>query len=213
MAVLGGKQYNKDPRVLTRSSSYLTAFYIVAIDGTDRNSNNGNFWSNYGIFQDAKTTTAYSANTAKQIVSISGSSGFFYGAMSPSLADVTAYVTWTIVVDGVSYSIVQGAGTKDDGETRFCLGSIFQNYQFSGSLYYKGGLQTAQSDPTWDSAHGSINKNYGSSTAGINLGMPDMTGDEDQKVFFANSLVVSCTPTHAQSSSFNEHSGVIYRIL
>lgn len=210
--ILGGTKYNKDPRVLTRSSSYLTGFYIP-VAGTDRNSNNSNFWGNYGIFQDAKTTTAYSANTTKQIVSISGSSGFFYGAMSPSIAEIAGYVTWTIVVDGVSYSIVQGAGTKDDGETRFCLGSIFQNYQYQGSVYYKGGMLTAQADPTWDSAHGSFNKNYGSSTQGIYLGMPDMSGDEDQKVFFENSLVVSCTPTHAQSSSYHEHSGVIYRIL
>jgi hypothetical protein len=214
MAVLGGIQYNKDPKKLLRTSHANDRIYYN-IDGSDVNTASSTFWGANTIFHDSVTTSAYSADTAKQIVSISGSSGFFYGAISPQQQAVTAYVTWTIVVDGVTSTIVQGQGTKDDTDARFMLGSLFANIQYAGSVYYKSGLSIADNDPCWDDAHGSINRNYGSSSLGIYMGMPDMTGDDDQKVFFADSLVVSCTPTVEPSSgsAVDDYSGVIYKLL
>ena len=151
-------------------------------------------------------------------MSVSGSSGFFYGAVSPQQYAVTAYVTWTIVVDGVSYTIVQGQGTKDDEDARFTLGSMFNNFKSSSTGFSRGvsgGLNLADNDPAWDDAHGSINLNYGSSSNFTYVGLPDMVGDDDQKVFFANSLVVSCTPDLEPSSgtAVNDYSGVVYKLL
>ena len=213
--ILGGKQYNKDPRTLLRTSHRQESI-LYFVNGSNVNSNSATFWGANALFHDAVTTSAYSADTAKQIVSISGSSGFFYGAISPMQASVTSYVTWTIVVDGVTSTIVQGQGTKDDGDARFTLGSIFNTFQSSANSFSRGlpgGLNLADADPAWDDAHGSINKNNGSSSLYTYMGLPDMVGDDDQKVFFADSLVVSCTPTEAESSGTEENSGVVYKLL
>jgi len=215
--ILGGKQYNKDPRTLLRTSHRKESI-LYYVDGTDVNSNSATFWGANALFHDAVTTSAYSADTAKQIVSISGSSGFFYGAISPQQYNVAGFVTWTIVVDGVTSTIVQGQGTKDDEDARFTLGSMFNNFKSSATSFSRGmpgGLNLADNDPAWDDAHGSINLNYGSSSNYSYVGLPDMVGDDDQKVFFANSLVVSCTPTDEPSSgtAINDYSGVVYKLL
>tara|TARA_R100001015_G_scaffold13383_1_gene5871 strand:- start:761 stop:1414 length:654 start_codon:yes stop_codon:yes gene_type:complete len=217
MAVLGGKQYNKDPKTLLRTS-HRNESILYFIDGTDINAANSVFWGSNALFHDAVTTSAYSADTVKQIVSISGSSGFFYGAISPQQYALTSYVTWTIVVDGVTSTIVQGQGTKDDEDFRFTLGSIFNNFRSSATSFSRGmpgGLNLADNDPAWDDAHGSINLNYGSSSNFTYMGLPGMVGDADQKVFFANSLVVSCTPDVEPSSGtvVNDYSGVVYQLL
>ena len=217
MAVLGGKQYNKDPKTLLRTS-HRKENILYFVNGSGVNSNRATFWGANALFHDAVTTSAYSAQTIKQIVSISGSSGFFYGAISPQQYNVAGFVTWTIVVDGVTSTIVQGQGTKDDEDARFTLGSMFTTWQSSSAGFSRGvpgGLNLADADPAWDDAHGSINKNSGSSSPYTYLGLPDMIGDADQKVFFANSLVVSCTPDLAPSTggTYNMYSGVVYKLL
>ena len=214
MAVLGGKKYNSDPRVLLRTSTANAKISYLA-NGSQVYSGAAAFWTTNGIFHDGLSTSTFSANTAKQILSISGSSGFMYGAISPQQNSINEYVTWTIVVDGVSYSIVQGQGTKDDTSNRWMLGSMFMqlNATLGGQTWSLLNMGTA--DPAWDDAHGSINQSHGSGSHDVYMGLPSITGDADQKVFFANSLVVSCTPTSVPSSgiSYSNYAGVIYQLL
>ena len=212
--ILGGTHYNKDPRVLLRTSTENSKINWLN-NGSATTSNGSTFWTTNGPFHDGLSTSTFSAGTAKQILSISGSSGFMYGAVSPQQNGIDEYVTWTIVVDGVSYSIVQGQGTKDDTSNRWMLGSMFMqlNATLAGATRSLFNMGTA--DPAWDDAHGSINQMSGSGSHDVYMGLPSITGDADQKVFFANSLVVSCTPTAVPSSgiSFSNYAGVIYQLL
>lgn len=215
MAVLGGKKYNSDPRVLTRSSNYYSKTYYME-DRSDRNSDNADFWSSNALFHDAITSTDYSSGAAKQIVSITGSSGFLYGAMSPSVnsADSDKFVTWTIVVDGVSYTIQQGAGTRTHAETRFTLGAIMTANYYRGSALYTNGVMAVgdNTQAIWDTTHGNIDINTGSSSDNIYIGTLDAVS-ADQKVYFANSLVVSCSIPANVTGSYHKYSGVIYQLL
>ena len=213
--ILGGTHHNKDPRVLTRSSNYYSRTYYME-DRSDRNSDNADFWSSNALFHDAITSTDYSSGVAKQIVSISGSSGFMYGAMSPSVysADSDKFVTWTIVVDGVSYTIQQGAGTRVNTETRFTLGAIMTGINYRGTANYTNGVMTVgdNTQAVWDTTHGNIDVNTGSSSDSVYIGRLD-TVSSDQKVYFANSLVVSCSIPANVTASYHKYSCVIYLLL
>lgn len=213
MAVLGGKKYNSDPRVLSRSNTYYSDYYYIE-DRSARDSDSADFWAANALFHDAVTSTDYAADTAKQIVSISGSSGFLYGALSPSVNSASSdqFVTWTIVVDGASYTIQQGAGTRVNTETRFSLGAIMTGANSRGGAFDSNMTVGDNTQPVWDNAHGGININTGSSSDPLYIGKLDSVSS-DQKVYFANSLVVSCSIPTAVTSSYQKYSGVIYQLL
>ena len=213
--ILGGTHYNKDPRVLTRTSNYYSKTYYSE-DRGDRNSDSADFWSSNGLFHDAITSTDYSNGVAKQIVSISGSSGFLYGAISPSVysADADKFATWTIVVDGVSYTIQQGAGTQVDTETRYALGAIMTGINYRGTSLLTNGIMAVadNTQAVWDTAHGNINANTGSSSDNVYIGRLESVSS-DQKVYFANSLVVSCSIPANVTATYHKYSGVVYQLL
>lgn len=207
MAVLGEKQFNSDPRNLYRFSTGLgdILWYSAGAPTAD---SAASFWT-YGVFEGAHTSSAYSANTVKQIYSVTGSSGFLMGAISPNQGAVASYVTWTIVVDGVSYSIQQGNHTKPSIDTRFCLGRIFRLSQT-----YLNQTNTTGANYTWDTNRGSLNYNYGSNTSQKILKEPHGDPiDPAGTVYFSNSLTVSCTPTQANSSTASQNSGVLVRLI
>ena len=207
MAVLGGLQHNKDPRKLHRFTTRNEKMALYH-EGSYYLGNSSTFWG-YGLFEGAQTSTNYSADTVKQIYSVSGSEGFFYGAISPEQSSQADYVTWTIVVDGVSYSIPQGNHTKSEQDARFILGKIFQPGRYNGT-------STGSANYSWDSNRGSINLNAGgTNTDAQQIGHPFGQGGNDHEslVYFTNSLTVSCTPTAAQSGTWDRISGIVVRLI
>ena len=206
MAVLGGKKYNSDPRVLLRTSTANAKISYLA-KGSQVYSGAAAFWTTNGIFHDGLSTSTFSANTAKQILSISGSSGFMYGAISPQQNSINEYVTWTIVVDGVSYSIQQGNNAKAETDSRFILGNFFKEADLNQT-------SAGTDNYTWDTNRGSFSLNGAANSTLLIMRFPPTTSnDSDSTVFFANSLTVSCTPTQANTNNGEKNSGVLVRLI
>jgi hypothetical protein len=205
MAVLGGLEHNKDPRKLLRFSTYSQKIGNYQ-ENSLYYSHQGTFWTRK-IWEGASTSSSYSADTVKQIYSVSGSSGFFWGAISPVQASAASYVTWTIVVDGVSYSIQQGNNTKSESDSRFILGNFFKEADLNQT-------SAGTDNYTWDTNRGSFSLNGAANSTLLIMRFPPTTSnDSDSTVFFANSLTVSCTPTQANTNNGEKNSGVLVRLI
>ena len=208
MAVLGGLQHNKDPRKLHRFTTQSNKILLYE-EGSAYAPNTSTFWG-YGLFEGAQTSTDYSADTVKQIYSVSGSEGFFYGAIGPEQTTEYGYVTWTIVVDGVSYSIPQQNNNKaHQADSRMILGKIMQPQRYNGT-------SSGAANYSWDTNRGSINLNSGgTNTDSQTIGHPFGQGgnDHESHVYFTNSLTVSCTPSTAQTGTWDRISGIVVRLI
>ena len=205
MAVLGGLEHNKDPRKLLRFSTAMTKIAMYQENSITYSNESGFFLRK--VFEGAVTDTDYSANTVKQIYSVSGSSGFFFGAISPNQSTHAGYVTWTIVVDGVSYSIQQGNHTKPESDCRFILGDMWKETDFNGT-------SSGADNYTWDTNRGSININGGSNSQLQKMRFPfNTSNDSNSTVFFSTSFTISCTPTGAQTGTYSRRSGALVRLI